>query len=194
MNCEIIRDLLPLYTDGVCSDAAKEEVEKHLAECADCRTVYEDMKRDLNTARTQNTLTDEKAIYLRTRQHIGNFLIGCLLLVIFVAAAFGAFNEVGEHGWQQGIFALTIIIPATAYLLSLINCFFFRIYPSRKIFCAVSTVAAFLLNLAGDAFAVFYYQHPEGWTGLIPYALGISVVLAGAQLITTRLYCTFFDR
>lgn len=35
-ECEVIRDLLPLYQDGVCSDKSREIVEEHLSECAEC--------------------------------------------------------------------------------------------------------------------------------------------------------------
>ena len=44
MRCEIIKDLLPLYCDDALSDVSKEEVEKHIAECEDCKKTYEDMK------------------------------------------------------------------------------------------------------------------------------------------------------
>lgn len=37
MDCAIIRDLLPLYHDGVCSPASRAAVEKHLETCEDCR-------------------------------------------------------------------------------------------------------------------------------------------------------------
>lgn len=45
-NCEIIRDLLPLYCDGVCSEASKKAVEEHLEECALCKAVYRDLSKD----------------------------------------------------------------------------------------------------------------------------------------------------
>lgn len=35
--CELIRDLIPLKSDGVCSEASKKAVEEHLAECESCR-------------------------------------------------------------------------------------------------------------------------------------------------------------
>lgn len=35
-NCNIIKDLLPLYCDGVCSEESKYLVEKHLEECDGC--------------------------------------------------------------------------------------------------------------------------------------------------------------
>lgn len=38
LSCEIIRDLLPLYHDGVCSNDSKALVEEHLMYCANCRT------------------------------------------------------------------------------------------------------------------------------------------------------------
>lgn len=37
ISCEVIRDLLPLYHDGVCSNDTKKIVEEHLAICSDCR-------------------------------------------------------------------------------------------------------------------------------------------------------------
>ena len=37
MKCEIIRDLIPLYLDKVCSEDSRKLVEEHLAECSECR-------------------------------------------------------------------------------------------------------------------------------------------------------------
>lgn len=45
-NCEIIRDLLPLYCDGVCSEASKKAVEEHLDECALCKAIHRDLSKD----------------------------------------------------------------------------------------------------------------------------------------------------
>ena len=47
ISCEIIRDLLPLYVDDVCSDDSRELVEHHLQDCESCRTELNDMKGDL---------------------------------------------------------------------------------------------------------------------------------------------------
>lgn len=37
ISCEIIRDLIPLYEDEVCSEKSREAVEKHLKGCEECR-------------------------------------------------------------------------------------------------------------------------------------------------------------
>ena len=41
--CGIIRDLLPLYHDDVCSAETRNAVEKHCAGCADCRKILNDL-------------------------------------------------------------------------------------------------------------------------------------------------------
>jgi hypothetical protein len=44
ISCEVIRDLLPLYADDVCSDESKELVREHLDECLPCSVLLEEMK------------------------------------------------------------------------------------------------------------------------------------------------------
>lgn len=41
-KCNVIRDLLPLYADKVCSEDSKVMVEEHLAECKECKQELED--------------------------------------------------------------------------------------------------------------------------------------------------------
>ncbi|MBU5627864.1 zf-HC2 domain-containing protein [Oscillibacter sp. MSJ-2] len=47
MKCEIVRDLLPLYCDNVCSAESRAEVEAHLKECAGCRREMEELRAPL---------------------------------------------------------------------------------------------------------------------------------------------------
>ena len=46
MKCEIIRDLLPMYCDGLCSEASKQEIEAHVAQCEGCRAFLAEMKEE----------------------------------------------------------------------------------------------------------------------------------------------------
>lgn len=41
--CDLIKDLLPLYHDGVCSADSAATVEAHLKECASCQAYYQAM-------------------------------------------------------------------------------------------------------------------------------------------------------
>lgn len=45
-SCGIVKDLLPLYLDKVCSEESKTAVEEHLSECEGCRRYYETIKTD----------------------------------------------------------------------------------------------------------------------------------------------------
>lgn len=44
MHCDIVKDLLPLYVEDVCSEKSKAEVEEHLKECEACNSYYEMLK------------------------------------------------------------------------------------------------------------------------------------------------------
>ena len=44
MKCEIIRDLIPLYLDKVCSEDSRKLVEEHLAECSECRKYMKELE------------------------------------------------------------------------------------------------------------------------------------------------------
>ena len=40
-QCDIVRDILPLYVDGACSEASAELVREHLNACPDCKVIYQ---------------------------------------------------------------------------------------------------------------------------------------------------------
>lgn len=46
MNCHIIKDLLPLYCDEVCSAETARVVEEHLGNCPCCRALLDGMRRE----------------------------------------------------------------------------------------------------------------------------------------------------
>ena len=43
-RCGIIKDLLPLYVDHVCSDESKELIEEHLLECEKCKSYMNSLR------------------------------------------------------------------------------------------------------------------------------------------------------
>ena len=55
-DCEVIRDLLPLYADRACSERSRTMVEEHLQECPDCRR----MVSMLLDTRIENELQTER--------------------------------------------------------------------------------------------------------------------------------------
>ena len=47
MKCEIIRDLLPSYVDGLTSEESNREITAHVAECAPCKEILEQMQEEV---------------------------------------------------------------------------------------------------------------------------------------------------
>lgn len=62
MNCNIVRDLLPLYHDGVCSEESRTAVEEHLTNCAACRQILADMDAPLPAAEEKRTEEDAAVV------------------------------------------------------------------------------------------------------------------------------------
>lgn len=53
LPCELIRDLLPLYHDGVCSDVSRQTVEAHLQECESCRKLLRELDTELQAGKPE---------------------------------------------------------------------------------------------------------------------------------------------
>ena len=48
MECYIVRDLLPQYTDELVEEETKKDIEKHLESCAECRKIYQELLMPMN--------------------------------------------------------------------------------------------------------------------------------------------------
>ncbi len=62
ISCEIVKDLLPLYHDGVCSEESRRMVEEHLSACEKCRAELKSIEDALTLANTDKNLEDAKAV------------------------------------------------------------------------------------------------------------------------------------
>lgn len=49
-SCDIIRDLLPGYIDGVLSKTGTNAVKEHLEKCGECNRVYREMTEEMEIA------------------------------------------------------------------------------------------------------------------------------------------------
>ena len=58
--CEIIRDLLPLYQDDICSEKSRNAIEEHIKECESCRTYLKKMEGEIPIETDKIEGTDEE--------------------------------------------------------------------------------------------------------------------------------------
>lgn len=62
-ECEIIRDILPLYVDDACSASSREIVDSHLKECAECAAYLEQIR----DSEAESELKEEKTLVIRNQ-------------------------------------------------------------------------------------------------------------------------------
>lgn len=91
MNCDIVRDLMPGYIDGVLSGAGSSAVREHLEDCEECGQLYADMKADVDKGSTpveQAAIDGFQKIRTRTRRLKAAAAMGGLLAAAFIIAVF----------------------------------------------------------------------------------------------------------
>lgn len=95
MKCEIIRDLLPSYLDGLTSEESNREIEVHLKECGECREIAEALREETepNTdAAEQKKISPFRKVNRKLKLSIAAAVIVCVALG-------GAFWEAFVKGW-----------------------------------------------------------------------------------------------
>ncbi len=91
ITCDLIRDLLPLYRDGVCSIESKGIIDAHLKQCESCKEELRYM--DASLEKNHITVADEKVIKASSaawkKRKKRSFIIGCIAALFIVALAVG---------------------------------------------------------------------------------------------------------
>lgn len=52
-SCNLIRDLLPLYCDRVCSEDSANAVQEHISACEECKNIYTEMQQSISMDSTK---------------------------------------------------------------------------------------------------------------------------------------------
>jgi len=155
MDCNIIRDLIPLYIDDCCSEESAALVRTHIENCKSCRELYEtlqtpyDLIPEFSAPKSFGKINEWKASLLQS----------ALLFISFAIITIGVALEAATPvGLDNGLWALSLIIPATGFMLSLTNWFFVRVYQTRKIFSNYSAFSTLAIIICGYIWAIFHYE------------------------------------
>ncbi len=92
LNCEIIKDLIPLYIDNVCSSETQGVVKAHMDECENCKAFYSSLK----TAPTLPSVdTDiDKAVFKagrKMKKHTKKAVIKAVGIIMSILLVLGIF-------------------------------------------------------------------------------------------------------
>lgn len=168
-ECEIIRDLLPLYADGVASNASREIIEEHLPDCPDCREYLKRIRED----ELEKDLKDEKNAVIaygarqfkRRSAAVGSAVSGIILIPILILLAANLITELTMNWFFVALAAMCV---ATSLIITPI------LVPRDKLFW---TFCAFTASLMVLLAVTCIYSHGDWfWVAASATLFGLSLI------------------
>jgi len=155
MDCNVVRDLIPLYIDECCSEESAIIVKEHIESCDACKKLFEDMSTPSNVVAASkaptkfNKLNDWKASLLQSVLLFLSF--GLITIGVSLEARTGS-------GLMNGFWAMNLVISATGFMLSMANWYFVRVYKNRKRFSSFSMIVTLGITLCAYIWSGFHYE------------------------------------
>ena len=168
-ECEVIRDLLPLYADDACSGRSRELVEEHLKECQDCSRLLKRLKEtEIETdmyREKESVLQEGKKRFRRRSAEIGTIVSGIFMIPILVCLIINIFTGSGL-GWFFIVLA-SLAVAASLIIVPLM-------VPENKAFWMFCSFCASLMVLLGVV--CLYTRGRWFWIASSASLFGLSVV------------------
>jgi predicted anti-sigma-YlaC factor YlaD len=144
VNCNIIRDLLPLYADDACSEASRNLVEEHLAECQDCSCMLRRLRNDEIESGLQKEKQDVieygERRFKRRSATVGSTVSGMFMIPILVCLIINL-----TAGSAMGWFLIVLAAMAVAASVIIVPI----MVPKDKLFWTFCAFTASLMILLG---------------------------------------------
>lgn len=170
MECNIVKDLIPLYIDSCCSKESFLAVEDHIVHCASCKRLYESMNTPCGTPQVPSAPTTVSKLLGWKASILQSLLLFASFALITVGVALEARTPTGP---SNGNWAVSLIIPATGLLLSLANWYFVKLYRSRKLFSNCSFLCTLGCTICAYIWSVCHYTADAVSAMTLPYGIGI---------------------
>lgn len=165
--CNVVKDLLPLYCDGVCSDESKKMVEEHLEECSPCKdllikmqdSTYDDLlkKESKEVIRKHNKVIRKKMFLMIEFCAYAVALIACFIV-----------NLATLHTLDWFFIVLTsVMVSASVFAVP------FMVKKNKLLYTLGAFIASLLLLLMT---CCLYTGGRWFWVASVPVIFGLSVV------------------
>ena len=168
LDCEVIRDLLPLYADDACSEKSREMVEEHLQGCPDCCEFLDLLRQtELETdLRSEKESVIQYAVrrFRRRSAAVGGTVSGLFMIPILICLVLNLVTG-PSLSW------VSVVVAAMLVLASLIVVPI--VMPEDKLFWTFCAFTASLLLLMG---VTALYSHGD-WFGIAASAILFGLYL-----------------
>ena len=108
-SCGIIKDLLPLYVDQVCSDESKELINEHLPECKECKSYMDSLRESQAVEAVAYDEETERRKVKMMLEMKKKLLFRNILVAAFTVLILGVAGTSGIHYLKR----TTVPIPET---------------------------------------------------------------------------------
>jgi len=169
IDCDVVRDLLPLYADEACSEKSRALVEEHLRECPDC----DDLLRRLRKTELESDLQSERDLVIqygarrfkRRSAAVGSAVSGLLLIPILILLIVNIVSELTMN-WFFVVLA-ALCVAASLIVVPLV-------VPKDRLFW---TFCAFCASLMALLAVTCLYTHGDWfWIASSAVLFGMSVL------------------
>ncbi|MFB0844990.1 zf-HC2 domain-containing protein [Paenibacillus oleatilyticus] len=133
-TCSIVKDLMPLHVEGLASEESAALLERHIAECEECRRYYETMKQDYESHEQSRPEPDKKRQIEELIAQLGKYQRRIKLVSVLVAMLMTCIISGAEVHFLSTI-PFLILTP-----------FVCRLYYSRSLPIVASTIPFGLLG------------------------------------------------
>lgn len=155
MNCNVVKDLIPLYIDRCCSEESEKIVKEHIKSCDACKKLFEDM----SVSSDMISVSKAPIMLSKINDWKASVLQSVLLFFLFAVITIGvALEAKTPSGLMNGFWALNLVIPATGFMLSLANWYFVRLYKNKKNFSNCSFLATLGITICAYIWAGAHYE------------------------------------
>lgn len=168
-SCGLVRDLIPLYRDGVCGEESRVIVEEHLRECGECR----EMSRRLDDTVIEQTLAEESVSILgkhekkerRTAVTAGMIVSGILMIPVIVCLIC---NLAAGHALDWFFIVLTALLTTASVTVVPLMSVERRL--SKTVGCFTASLMLLLLTIC------LYTGGNWFFVAAVPIIFGMSVI------------------
>lgn len=195
MDCNVVKDLIPLCVDSCCSEESEKIVKEHINRCPECKALYENMKTPSEIISTVSAPVKME----RVNDWKASVLQSVLLFISFALITIGVALEASTpSGLNNGYWAISLVIPATGFMLSLANWYFVRLYKNRKCFSNCSLLITLGITVCAYIWAGFHYEFDViGFAeifGNISFqesleVLAVIALVFGVGILFTAIFC-----
>ncbi len=87
ISCDIIKDLLPLYIDDICSEQSKHLIDDHVTNCEKCRKILESSRTNILSTQLDVTSTDENTLqnpFLKVKRKQRIQVAGAVIITVIL--------------------------------------------------------------------------------------------------------------